>query len=172
MAGAICSSGEKIMKFMKRALWILVAATLLAVTTAMASAQQFDPRIYQQMVDASSLQTIPPGTKITLHNWSEYKNFFPYFVQLALQGGSHFHVIDSPEYVVEVGPTQDYPIPKAMRQDTEKYAGQTRLLPYPATGGFIRLPGGDSIPESNRAEQGCQDNVQPLGRFLSAIRAS
>lgn len=38
---------------------------------------------------------------------------------------------------MEVGPTEEYPIPEAMRQDTEKYAGQTKLVPNASTGGFI-----------------------------------
>jgi hypothetical protein len=80
---------------------------------------------------------LAPGTRITLHNWTKYKDFFPYFIRLAFEGQGHFKIIDNPDYVVEVGPTEDYPIPKAMRQDTEKYAGQTKLVPYPATGGFI-----------------------------------
>jgi len=113
---------------------ICFGVLLTAVTTA--SAQQFDRTVYDQMVDASSPETIPPGTKITLQNWSKYKNFFPYFIQLGFQGGRHFHVIDSPDYVIEVGPTEDFPPPKAMRENTEKYAGQTRLVPDAATGGF------------------------------------
>jgi hypothetical protein len=137
---------------MKRIVSIVVVAAFAALTTAIASAQQFDPKVYQQMVDASSNETIPPGTKITVHNWTKYQNFLPYFVRLAFQGTSHFHVVDSPDYVVEVGPTEDYPIPKAMRQDTEKYAGQTKLLPYPATGGFIWSGYQAGTPFPNPAE--------------------
>ncbi len=120
---------------MTRSFCTIAIGALLVLATA-ASAQLFDRKVYDQMVDASSSQTIPPGTKITWQNWSQYKNFFPYFIQLGYEGGRHFHVIDSPDYVVEVGPTQDFPMPKAMRENTEKYAGQTRLVPDAATGGF------------------------------------
>jgi len=125
---------------MKRSLWSATIGILLVLTTA-ASAQQSDPlqynpQVYARMVDASSPETIPPGTKITVHNWTKYKNYLPFFIQLAFQGQHHFRIIDSPDYVVEVGPTEVYPIPKAFREDTEKYAGQTRLVPDPVTGGL------------------------------------
>jgi hypothetical protein len=120
---------------MKRAITAIAIGALLMMVTA-ASAQVFDRKVYDQMVDASSSETVPPGTKITLQNWTKYKNFFPYFIQMGYEGVMHFHVIDSPDYVVEVGPTDDFPTPKAQRDNTEKYAGQTRLVPDPATGGF------------------------------------
>jgi hypothetical protein len=65
MTAGICSNGEEIMK---RVMWIAVIGTFAALTTGVAFAQQFDPKVYQQMVDASSPETIPPGTKITLQN--------------------------------------------------------------------------------------------------------
>jgi hypothetical protein len=120
---------------MQLRIWLVAIGMLLGLTAA-AVAQQFDPKVYQQMVDASSPETIAPGTKITLQNWAQYKNFFPYFIQLGFEGKMHFHVIDSPDYVIEVGPTEDYPQPKSQRENTEKYAGQTRLVPDPSTGGF------------------------------------
>jgi hypothetical protein len=137
-------------RFMKRSIGIALGMLLALGTTVFA--QEFDRSVYDQMVDASSPDTVAPGTKITLQNWSKYKNFFPYFIQLGYAGRMHFHVIDSPDYVVEVGPTEDYPPPKAMRENTEKYAGQTKLLPDPATGGFTWTGYQAGLPFPNPAE--------------------
>jgi Protein of unknown function (DUF1329) len=135
---------------MQRNLSCIAIGAILAFTTA-AFAQQYDPNVYPQMVDASSAETIPPGTRITFQNWSRYKNFFPYFIQLGYQGQMHFHVIDSPDYAIEVGPTEDFLPPKAMRDYTEKYAGQTKLVPDSATGGFTwsGYQAGTPFPDPN-----------------------
>ena len=71
-----------------------------------------------------------------MQNWTQYKRFMMVWMQIAFSGNSHFHIADSPDYAVDVQPTGDYVIPKAARDDTEKYAGQTKLVPLPETGGF------------------------------------
>jgi hypothetical protein len=101
-----------------------------------ALAQNFDPGAYKDLVDSTSSETIAPGTKITMKNWTQYRRFMGTWMQLAFSGKVHFHVADTPDYTVMVVPTGNYPIPKEMRNDTEKYAGQTKLVPYPATGGY------------------------------------
>jgi hypothetical protein len=99
-------------------------------------AQQFDENAYKELVDASSPDTIPPGTRITLENWTKYKRFMPTWMQIAFSGKMHFHIGAGADYTMEVAPTGNYPLPKHMREDTEKYAGQTKLVPNPSTGGF------------------------------------
>ncbi len=113
-----------------------VALTFMLAYGSTALAQTFDPNAYKDLVDSTSSETIAPGTRITLQNWTQYKRFMGTWMQLAFSGKVHFHVADTPDYTVVVAPTGNYPIPKEMREDTEKYAGQTKLLPYPATGGF------------------------------------
>ncbi len=113
-----------------------VALTFMLAYGSTALAQTFDPNAYKDLVDSTSSETIAPGTKITLQNWTQYRRFMGTWMQLAFSGKVHFHVADTPDYTVVVAPTGNYPIPKEMREDTEKYAGQTKLLPYPATGGF------------------------------------
>ena len=113
-----------------------IALAMLLVSGTGVMAQQFDPKAYDQMVDANSPDTIPPGTKITLRNWTQYKRFMMVWMQVAFSGKKHFHIVDSPEYTVEVQPTGNYAIPAEAMRDTEKYAGQTRLVKIPATGGY------------------------------------
>src|SRR5260370_21666069 len=136
-------------------------AIALAIVLASGSAvlaQQFDRKAYDEMVDADSPDTIPPGTKITVHNWTQYKRFMMTWMQLAFSGKSHFHIADTPDYTVEVQATGDYVIPKAAREDTEKYAGQTKLVPYPETGGesaggYIKGIPFPTPPQPNQSEQ-------------------
>jgi hypothetical protein len=119
---------------MRTSICSIALAILLASVTA-AMAQQFDRKTYDELVDASSPETIPPGTRITVHNWTQYKRFMPVWMQVAFSGKLHFHIGDSPDYTVEVGQTGDYPVPKPARDDTEKYAGQTQLTQV-STGGY------------------------------------
>ena len=87
------------------------------------------------MADASSSASIPPGTTITLQNWQQYKQFMPAAL-LAGYGQQYGWKIGSdPRYAIVVGPTiQEQPF-KQLRENTEKYAGQTRLKKI-ATGGY------------------------------------
>jgi hypothetical protein len=51
---------------------------------AAANAQiSFDPQTYRQMADANSAATIAPGTKITVKNWQQYRQFMPLWLQAA-----------------------------------------------------------------------------------------
>jgi len=63
---------EKEFAMNKRHVSLLTAAAaglLIHVLAGAAAAEMmFDPQHYKDLVDASSSQTIPPGTKITLQN--------------------------------------------------------------------------------------------------------
>src|SRR5208337_2670251 len=139
----------------------ITCAIALAIVLASGSAvfaQQFDRKAYDELVDADSPDTIPPGTKITVHNWTQYKRFMMTWVQLAFIGKSHFHIADDPDYTMEVQATGDYVFSKAAREDTEKYAGQTKLVPDPKTGGYSWEGYNAGIPfpnpqEPNKAEK-------------------
>ena len=120
---------------MRKGICSVMLAILLASGSAV-FAQQFDRKAYDELVDADSPDTIPPGTKITVNNWTQYKRFMMIWMQVAFSGKVHFHIADSPDYTVEVQATGNYVIPKDAREDTEKYAGQTKLVPLPETGGF------------------------------------
>jgi Protein of unknown function (DUF1329) len=118
-------------------LWGTLIAIVIAWCLCGPAAAQFnyDVANYKAMADADSAETIPPGTKITLQNWQQYKKFMPIWVQAAFSGAYTWHVGGSPAYTVVVGPTHHYPLPKQFLEDTEKYGGQAQLVPLP-TGGF------------------------------------
>jgi hypothetical protein len=54
--------------------------------------------------------TIPAGTRITVENWQNYKQFMPDGM-IALFQGTHYWKMP-PDAVMEVGPTVIHPLPK------------------------------------------------------------
>jgi hypothetical protein len=111
----------------------------------------YDVANYQALADADSAETIPPGTKITLQNWQQYKKFMPMWVRAAFSGAYKWHVGSDPAYTVEVGPTRHYPLPRQYVEDTEKYGGQAQLVPLPS-GGFSWKGYQAGIPFPNPTE--------------------
>ncbi len=103
--------------------------TLLLAGGQRAGAQQFDLNAYKALVDANSADTVPKGTIITVHNWQKYRNFFGIGEQALYSGKYQYHVGDSPDYDVIVGPPTHFKEPSQLRSDTEKYSSQTRLEP-------------------------------------------
>src|SRR5229473_6713424 len=66
--------------------------------------------------------SIPPGTRITMQNWQNYKQFMPDGM-IWLFEGKYFWKM-SPDVVINVGPTVIHPLPKTYREATERYARQ------------------------------------------------
>src|SRR5690349_5482975 len=104
-------------------------------TAAQAAGFVYNDEEYQSLADASSPDTIPPGTKITVDNWQQYKKFMPLSLQAAFRGDYSFHLTNEPQYAVIVGATTPLPPPRQYVSDSEKYGSQTKLVPAP-TGGF------------------------------------
>jgi Protein of unknown function (DUF1329) len=115
-------------------MWIIIpllALLGLSVTRASAAELMYDTAIYKQMVDASSSATIPPGTVIRLGNWTQYKQFMPLFIQVLFSGRYPIKFGPEPEYNITVRPTENYPYIDQYAKDTEKYFGQSKLVPVP-----------------------------------------
>ena len=108
---------------------LVLLAMLFLAPTAFAQDNQlkFNPQNYTSLVDATSPDTIPVGTKITAQNWQQYRRFMPVGLQ-ALYGGKYpWKFGPDQDYTVEVGPTTTIPMPKKFSTDSEKYSGQARL---------------------------------------------
>jgi uncharacterized protein DUF1329 len=116
----------------------MLVAVVLSVSTVCAQVS-FDPAMYKQMADASSSETIPIGTKITLQNWTQYQKFLPVYLQVLFAGKYPIKFGPEPEYNITVGPTEKYPYIKQFLADTEKFNGQTRLVQVPE-GGYTIAP--------------------------------
>jgi hypothetical protein len=107
----------------------LACALVLAVSAAgMAQAQiKFDPAAYTALASGDSSDTIPEGTRITLQNWEQYKKFMPIGMQAMFSQKYQWKIGSGPEFAMVVGPTIHVPLAKKLQEDTEKYAGQTKL---------------------------------------------
>ena len=96
---------------------------------------RFDPANYTGLVDASSAETVPVGTRITVRNWQQYRNFMPMAFVAAYSQRFGFKIGDDPRYTINVGPTISVPMFKQLRENTEQFVGQTRLRQL-ASGGY------------------------------------
>jgi len=72
---------------------------------------------------------IPPGTVITMQNWQQYRNFIPDGM-IALFQGEYFFKFP-PDIRIEIGPTSTWRVNAAYVQNTEKYAGQVKIVDLP-----------------------------------------
>jgi hypothetical protein len=113
-----------------------VVAALGLVAPASAAQIQFSPQVYSALADASSPNTIPPGTRITLQNWQQYRQFLDVGTQALFSGDYFWKMGAGPEYTIVVGPSHHFTMPKQYRDDTEKYHGQARLEKV-GTGGYV-----------------------------------
>lgn len=113
----------------------LAAAALawLCFTGSAAAQVPLDEQSYDALVSADSSETIPPGTKITMQNWQQYKKFMPAGLQHLFTGDLSWRL--PPETVMEVEATTPMPLPKKYQEDTEKYASQVKLSQN-ADGGY------------------------------------
>ncbi len=109
---------------------ILAGALLVSALWTPATAQTivpWDGAAYDSMVSADSHDTIPPGTKITMQNWQNYKKFMPVGMQQLWMGNFFWRLPSDAE--IDVGTGAPIPLPKKVQQDTEKYSPQVKLVP-------------------------------------------
>jgi hypothetical protein len=111
---------------------ILLALTLASVTNAQIS---YSDSLYTSMAEAGSSATIRPGTRITLQNWQQYKQFMPASMQAGFSQQYGWKIGSDPKFTMVVGPTASEPMFHQLRENTEKYAGQAQLQKV-ATGGY------------------------------------
>ncbi|MGH7931939.1 MAG: DUF1329 domain-containing protein [Candidatus Binataceae bacterium] len=82
-------------------------------------------------VDASN--PIPPGTKITMQNWQQYKQYMTDGMQAFFAGTYHWKFPS--DFELEIGPTRHYPLgSREYIENTEKYASQVRIENLPDGG--------------------------------------
>lgn len=98
-------------------------------------------------------QQIPIGTRITMQNWQQYKQFMPDGM-IDLFEGKYFWKMPA-DVEMEIGPTVIHPLPKSYMEATEKYRGQVRLVDLP--GGGLTLDnyhGGLPFPDPAEPHRG------------------
>ena len=108
--------------------YVLSGLVLAFGVAATAHAQiNFDKANYGAMASADSSDTIPPGSRITIQNWQQYKKFMPIGIMAMFSQSYPYKIGSGPEFTMEIGPTIAVPMAKRLTEDTEKYAGQTKL---------------------------------------------
>jgi len=103
----------------------------LALVRTARAAVAFDASAYAALASADSKSTIPDGTRITIANWQQYKQFMPIGMQAVFAGSYNWKLDASPDSTVVVGPTIFAPQPKQFLSDTEKYSSQMKLIKLP-----------------------------------------
>jgi hypothetical protein len=108
------------------AIWLLLSGIAITEET-----QEYLAYSNKQYAELSGFNApdIPVGTKITLQNWRQYKNYMPLGMQ-ALWSGQFSPFKLGQDLVMEVGPTIPIPEPKVYMENTEKY-GQAQLAELP-----------------------------------------
>ncbi len=155
---------------------LAVCALVLALAAGVARAQTFDPANYAALAAADSSDTIAPDTKITLQNWQQYKKFLPIGVQAMFSQRYLWKIGAGPEFTMVVGPTVRIPMARKLQEDTEKYAGQTKLRKldnggYTAEGYVAGVP----FPKPSGDQMGHQvlynafyGFIPPIYRYVTA----
>jgi len=128
---------------MKSMILVTVVAFLTSGLMARSASAQirYDAKAYQQLVDATSAETIPAGTSITLANWQQYRRFMPIAIQSLFAGGYLWKMGSGSDSAMPVGPTISTPPPRQFVLDTEKYSSQVKLIKLPngafTVGGYV-----------------------------------
>ncbi len=84
----------------------------------------------QWVKDAANQGDLPIGTKITMANWLQYKNFLPLGMQKLFEGGYFWKMPQDVE--LDVGPAIHNFLPKSWQLATEKYGSQITVEMLPA----------------------------------------
>ena len=108
---------------------LLLALILSMFLPGFAGADEVQDVMKAWLADTANQTTIPPGTKITMQNWQQYKQFMPVGM-IAFFEGKYFWKMPG-DVEMEVGPTINHPLPKAFVEVTEKYSSQTRVVHRP-----------------------------------------
>lgn len=102
---------------------------------------------------AHSEDTIPVGTKITLQNWQQYKQFMP--DGLAKMFAGEFFWKLPADAAIEIGPTVNIPEPPSYVAATEKYSNQVRVAHLPNGHlDVLNYVGGEPFPNPQEPDKG------------------
>src|SRR5579859_233202 len=124
--------------FMKKCLASLVCSSLAILCLGVAIAA--DP-------------TLPPGTIITMQNWSQFQQFMPDGMIVLFQGKSSWKMPDDVQ--MEVGPTVIHPLPEGYLAATEKYSPSVKVVELPDGGlNLTGYQGGIPFPKPDEPHKG------------------
>lgn len=109
--------------------------------------------------------SIPPGTRITMQHWENYKQFMPDGM-IWLFEGKYFWKMP-PDVEINVGPTVIHPLPKAYREATERYSRQVEISELPDGALSLRgYRGGQPFPNPADPHKGWKILANVWYRYL------
>jgi len=147
----------------------LIVGLLLACLPALAWAQQTDrSEMDQWLKDSQKQGELPVGTKITMQNWQQYKQFMPLGMVKLFQGQYQWKMPQDIE--ISVGPTHLGNLPKTWVEATEKYGPQTGVDVLP--NGHYKLKnyyGGTPFPNPQEPNKGWKVLANVFYAFVPAM---
>ena len=102
---------------------------LVGISVGIAHADEVHDTMKAWLDATKSQGTIAPGTKISMANWQQYKQFMPVGM-IALFEGKYYWKMPA-DVEMDVVPTVNHPLPKAFVEASEKYGSQTRVVRLP-----------------------------------------
>jgi hypothetical protein len=107
----------------------------------------------QWIKDTAKQGDLPIGTKVTMANWQQYKNFMPLGMQKLFEGIYFWKM--PPNVEMDVGPAIHNFLPKSWRVATEKYGSQTSVEVLP-NGHYVlhNYHGGTPFPNPQEPNKG------------------
>jgi hypothetical protein len=108
---------------------LFLIATAVTFSAGLARAQSDLPEMSQWMQDSAHQATLAPGTKITMANWQQYKQFLPVSMIALFQGTYQLKM--PPDVEIDIGQTEHGLLPKSYLTATEQYGSQARLIHLP-----------------------------------------
>jgi hypothetical protein len=116
---------------------------------------------------SGAVDSIAPGTKITMENWQKFQQFMPEGM-VALFQGKYFWKMPT-DVSMEVGPTVIYPLPRNYLAATEKY-GQTKVVELPDGGlTLANYRGGIPFPNPEDPHKGWKVLANIWFRYLPRL---
>src|SRR6202521_2069317 len=113
---------------------------------------------------------IPPGTRITMQNWQNFKQFMPDGM-VALFQGTYFWKMP-PDVSMEVGRAVTYPLPKNYLEATAKYASQVKIVELPDGGLTLTgYQGGIPFPNPEEPHKGWKVLANLWYRYIPRLIA-
>jgi hypothetical protein len=119
---------------------------------------------------ADDTEAIPTGTKITIQNWRQYKQFMSDGM-VALFQGKYFWKMPA-DVEMDVGPPTPLPLPSGYQQATERYGSQTQVVALPNHCDIKNYVGGMPFPNPQELYKGwkilADDWFGPIPRLSAA----
>ncbi|MGH7879032.1 MAG: DUF1329 domain-containing protein, partial [Candidatus Binataceae bacterium] len=129
---------------------LMAIGLVVALLPSLGWSQSTDRSEMDAWVKASANQpVIPLGTKITMANWQQYKQFMPVGMQKLWEGKYYWKLPSDAE--MDVGPTHYGYVTKGWANATEKYSGQNQVEVLP-NGHFVLKNYHGGVPFPNAQE--------------------